>query len=93
MAIKVRVQRGRVVHFRKERCDVRCTRPGPWGNPFKEGRDGSRLEVIEKYRAWLLARPAMVERAKRELRGKILGCWCAPRPCHCDVLLEVANAE
>ena len=28
----------------------------------------------------------------RELRGRHLACWCpAERPCHADVLLEVAN--
>lgn len=28
-----------------------------------------------------------------ELRGKNLACWCAAdSPCHCDVLLEIANA-
>lgn len=26
-----------------------------------------------------------------ELRGKNLACWCKPGPCHCDVLLELAN--
>ena len=28
-----------------------------------------------------------------ELRGLVLGCWCAPRPCHGDVLLWLANAN
>lgn len=65
--------------------------PSPFANPFRIGRDGSRVEVIAKYRAWLLAQPMLVERAKRELRGKVLECWCAPRECHGDVLLEVAN--
>lgn len=28
------------------------------------------------------------------LRGKNLACWCAlDRPCHADILLELANAE
>jgi len=26
-----------------------------------------------------------------ELRGKDLGCWCAPENCHGDVLLALAN--
>jgi hypothetical protein len=26
-----------------------------------------------------------------ELRGKDLVCWCAPKPCHGDVLLRLAN--
>lgn len=28
-----------------------------------------------------------------ELRGKDLVCWCAPRQCHADVLLEIANDD
>lgn len=68
--------------------------PGsPFANPFRIGKDGDRVTVIERYRAWLLAQPDLVERARRELRGKVLACWCAPRPCHADVLLEVANRE
>jgi hypothetical protein len=30
---------------------------------------------------------------KRELKGKDLICFCAPKPCHADVLLEIANAK
>lgn len=67
-------------------------RPSKWGNPFVIGKDGTREEVITKYRAWLLAQPEKVEEAKRELAGKDLVCFCAPKGCHGDVLLEVANA-
>ena len=66
-------------------------RPSVWGNPFVIGKDGDRETVIKKYEGWLLARPAMVERAKRELRGRALVCWCAPQACHGDVLLRIAN--
>lgn len=52
-----------------------------------------RAKAIECYRAWVLISPERVETARRELRGKDLVCWCAPLPCHADVLLEIANAE
>jgi len=26
-----------------------------------------------------------------ELRGRDVVCWCAPLPCHADILLELAN--
>ncbi|HEY1865170.1 MAG TPA: DUF4326 domain-containing protein [Roseiarcus sp.] len=26
------------------------------------------------------------------MRGKDLACWCAPKPCHGDVLLRRANS-
>lgn len=67
-------------------------RPSQWGNPFKVGEHGTREECIERYRRLLDARPWWRDRAIRELRGKNLACWCAPEPCHADVLLELANA-
>jgi hypothetical protein len=80
-----------VVHVRRDHYDVYVGRPSKWGNPFVVGRDGSRADVIAKYRAYLLDRPALVDACRRELRGKVLGCWCAPRPCHADVLAAIAN--
>lgn len=70
---------------------VFCARPSKYGNPFRIGPDGSRSEVIYKYEQWFLAQPGLVKQAKQELKGKNLICWCAPKPCHCDVLLRVAN--
>lgn len=67
-------------------------RPSKFGNPFVIGQHGSRADVIARYEAWLLSQPALVEAAKRELRGKSLVCWCAPLACHGDVLLRVANS-
>jgi hypothetical protein len=84
-------QRPRVVH-KREPHDVYVGRPTKWGNPFVIGRDGTREEVIEKYRRCVLASPSLVADAKRELRGKVLACWCAPLPCHADVLVDIANA-
>ena len=81
-----------VVHCKREPYDVRITRPGPWGNPFVIGRDGTREEVIAKHRTWVEERPEFQARIRRELRGKVLACWCAPLPCHGDTLMEIANA-
>ncbi len=73
---------------------VRIDRATPWGNPFVIGHDGSRAEVIEKYRAWLW-REIRAGRVPLEdlaaLRGKRLACWCAPEPCHGDVLAAAAR--
>lgn len=71
--------------------DVYVGRPSLWGNPFMIGRDGNRAEVIAAYRAWLLTKPELLARLP-ELRGKRLGCYCAPLPCHGDVLAELADA-
>jgi hypothetical protein len=52
-------------------------RPSKWGNPFVIGRDGTRDEVIAKYRAWIVRQPALMA-ALGELKRKDLVCWCAP---------------
>lgn len=82
-----------VVHCKRAPHDVYIGRPGKWGNPFVIGKDGDRDAVIHKYEAWLLQRPDMVAMAKRELCGKVLGCWCAPQACHGDVLARIANTH
>jgi hypothetical protein len=79
-----------VVHCRKSRYDVYIGRPSKWGNQFEIGKDGTRTEVIKKYKEWLLNNKELMLQL-HELKGKILGCWCAPQPCHGDVLAELAN--
>jgi len=81
----------RVVHCKKESFDVYIGRPSPWGNPFVIGRDGTRIEVIEKYRQWILTQPDLLARLP-ELKSKTLGCWCSPAACHGDVLVELAES-
>ncbi len=68
-------------------------RPSKWGNPFVIGKDGTRSEVIQKYRKWLNSNPDLRADAKKELRGKNLVCFCAPLACHGDILLQVANEQ
>ena len=92
-----------VVHCKIEPFDVYIGRPSVWGNPFshKAGtlakyRVETVAEAITRYREWLVAQPRLVDRARKELRGKVLGCWCKTKknpeaPCHGDVLAEVAN--
>jgi len=71
-----------VVHCKREPFDVYIGRPSKWGNPFVVGVDGSRDEVIEKYEEWILNQQELVA-ALPELRGKVLGCWCAPMSRRC----------
>jgi Domain of unknown function (DUF4326) len=80
----------RVVHCKREPYDVYIGRPGPWGNPYAIGRDGDRAGVIALYERHLLARPDLLARLP-ELRGRVLGCWCAPQACHGDVLARYAD--
>ena len=86
------MQRTTVAHCKRAPFDVYIGRPSTWGNPFVIGRDGNREQVIEKYRAYVLATPALLAAVKPELKGKVLGCWCAPQSCHGDVLAELADS-
>jgi hypothetical protein len=79
-----------VVNCRRDHYDVYIGRPGQWGNPFYMGPDGSREEVIEKYREWIKTQPQLLAQLPM-LKGKRLGCYCHPLPCHGDILAELAN--
>lgn len=98
-----RVQLRRTKGYRKPENTINVARPTYWGNPFKVGAPHPRHgwpmsidETIELYRRWLedpgdsgFARKV---EAQIQLKGSDLACWCpADRPCHADVLLEIAN--
>ena len=68
-------------------------RPTKWGNParFNARKRSGRQEVIRLYHIWLDRQIKEGKLNLSELKGKDLVCWCAPLPCHADVLLELAN--
>lgn len=65
-----------------------------FGNPFRLEEDGgeyTREESVEAYREWFqdkIESDPKFRDAVENLRGKTLGCWCKPKPCHGDVILE-----
>lgn len=72
---------------RFERVDRRTV----WGNPFEMPADGDRETVIRNYAEhYLPHKPSLIDRLG-DLQGKALGCWCAPEPCHGDVLKREAD--
>lgn len=64
-------------------------RPSDFGNPFKAGLNGTQKQVVKMFREWLKNRPALQKKALQELKGRDLLCFCKPKPCHGDVLLEL----
>jgi hypothetical protein len=72
------------------------------GNPFMIGRDGTRAEVIARYRVWLRQQWRHGGAVRQELErlaaqygreGQLtLLCWCAPLACHADVVREAVLA-
>lgn len=83
----------RVIKINKVRANpgqVYIGRPSKWGNPFSIGKDGTRDEVIAKYREWIKTQPDLLA-ALPEIRGKVLACYCKPLACHGDVLVELVD--
>ena len=88
-----------VINIRNDkRYDVYIGRPSKWGNPFVIGRDGTREQVIKKYRDWIATRPELLARSctvtvDRRIapptaaseRSMIVSCHAAPQcsdTCH-----------
>ena len=73
---------------------VKVDRSTKWGNPFLVSVMGRDAAVAE-FTIWLQTDPEgqhLLARAKRELRGKNLACWCPlNEPCHAEILLEIVN--
>ena len=76
---------------------VRIDRESQWGNPFplRRGADETeRKDAVDSYRQYLTARidNGQVDiGALAALSGKELGCHCAPKACHGDVLADAAD--
>ena len=56
-----------------------------FGNPFRIGVDGTRREVIKKYRTWIWQQKDLLVEIEL-LAGKTLGCHCKPKSCHGDYI-------
>jgi len=91
----------RVVHCKKDHYDVYIGRPSKWGNPYTHISDketkaefivNTREEAITKYKDYILNNEVLMN-SLDELKGKVLGCWCKPKSCHGDILVELINEK
>lgn len=81
----------KIVHCKKSPYDVYIGRGSLFGNPFKIGIDGTREEVIEKYKEYFddkIRKDMRFRISVFDLKGKILGCWCKPKCCHGDIIVK-----
>jgi hypothetical protein len=93
--VRIIQRRTMVTNIRNDQCDVYIGRPSPFGNPFQIGKHGDRTTVIQKYREWFYKKLNDTEFSCKvnSLRGKRLGCWCAPDPCHGDIIVEYLEGK
>ena len=85
----VYIGRGGVVFIDKKRFP---SQPSNFANPYKLDEQYTREEVIDKYKTYITQKLKDDENLQKELlnmKGKNLGCWCHPEPCHGDVLLDL----
>lgn len=85
-----------VVNRHYQEFDVYIGRGSKWGNPFshREGTKAAhRVDSVEQaiscYRTflWSQIREGFITLDDlRSLDGKRIGCYCAPRPCHGEVI-------
>jgi hypothetical protein len=65
-----------------------------FANPYKIGKDGTREEILIKYKKYIinkLKNNKPLRNDLRSLKDKNLGCWCCPEMCHGDILLELID--
>jgi hypothetical protein len=97
-----------VVNLRKSKYDVYIGRQGKglsgvFGNPVKVNEKcfvcgsvhttgGSTLECYEVYLLIRLEEDNEFKEAFLNLKGKTLGCFCKPLPCHGDVIVKIIES-
>ena len=74
---------------------IRVDRGTPWGNPFviHTNNDVERNRVCDLYELYAVWRLTVEPDWLEPLRGHDLACWCAPKRCHADTLLRLANRK
>ena len=94
----------KVVNLYKEPYDVYIGRAGKgksgyFGNPILKGKrclycgmihdeSGTTLDCYRDYLNKRIKEDAEFKANVKALKGKILGCFCKPKPCHGDILAE-----
>lgn len=86
-----------VVNKYKQPYDVYIGRGSIWGNPFVmlNQSDSERTRVIEAFRKNFKRereKGNITDDMLLELKGKALGCFCAPKACHGDVIKEAVDS-
>lgn len=102
-----RVQLKRSKGWRMPENTVKVDRTTSWGNPFAPGKPApfwptqgqvvvDKRHAYELYRTLIPLDKTLIAKARAELAGKNLACWCALNDpdkdeCHASVLLALAN--
>jgi len=85
----------KVINYHNEKApadkQVWIMRPGPFANPYRIGRDGNRLQVIEKFESYARRTGWLKGLIARLPADSVLVCCCKPKPCHGDVIVKLSQ--
>jgi len=72
---------------------IRVDRGTMWGNPFwmKNSSEKERKRVCKLFEKFAVKELKAYPHWLKLLRGKNLACWCAPKQCHAETLMRLAN--
>lgn len=86
-----------VVNIKNSKYDVYIGRPSLFGNPYSSKKNTlakyktkSKAESIRKYEEYLLNNESLLKLLPT-LINKRLGCFCAPKKCHGDIIAKLVN--
>jgi hypothetical protein len=93
-----------VVNLRKSSYDVYIGRPSIYGNPVIIGKKcqycdivhsdaGSTLQCYRDYFYSKIENDENFRKSLEDIKGKTLGCFCKPKPCHGDIICEYLNKQ
>jgi hypothetical protein len=85
-----------VVNLYREPYDTYVGRAGKgqlgyFGNPFTGMSRTESIALFRKHFYERLKSDPLFNRRVRSLKGKILGCFCKPKACHADIIVEYLN--
>ena len=81
-----------VVNIMKERCDIPVCRPTIYGN--FPGFGSPRINAVENFAVYFYSNAGKKLRQCALLEipdGAKIGCYCAPLPCHADIIAGYLN--
>ena len=72
---------------------VYCGRPSKYGNPFFLVNEDQRSCVIKKFTEKILPTLCLDDLiAKAKIGNLLLGCYCAPKKCHCGSIKDTIDS-
>ena len=62
-----------------------------WHNPFILKREGDRSMILDQYKNYVISSGLIKD--IDELDGFTLGCYCRPKKCHGEILIELFDEK